>query len=63
MAGCFLREDKLNKVTESAGLVPHCLDHSPALPEQCKQGSPGGGSQVELRVRVTRQVWSRVQVK
>lgn len=63
MTGFFLREDELNKTMESAGLVPHCLDHSPALSEQDEQGSPRGGDQVELWVQIIRVVRSRGQVK
>lgn len=48
MTGFFLKEDELIKTIESAGLVPHCPDHSPALPEQDEQGSSRGGNQAEL---------------
>lgn len=61
MAGCFLRECGLSKIT--AGLVPCCPDHGPALLEQDRQSSPGNGSQVELRVQIIRQVRSMGQVK
>ncbi|KAI1243165.1 hypothetical protein IHE44_0000747 [Lamprotornis superbus] len=45
----FLREDDLDsKTVESAGLVPHSPDHSPALSEQDEQGSPRCRNQVEL---------------
>lgn len=48
MTGFFLREDELSKTMESTGMVPHFLDHSPALSEQDEQGSPRGRDQVEL---------------
>ncbi|KAJ7400163.1 hypothetical protein BTVI_107705 [Pitangus sulphuratus] len=50
--GFFLMEYELSKTRESEGLVPHCPDHSPALSEQHEEGSPGDGSQVELRVQI-----------
>lgn len=40
MTGFFLREDKLSKTMEPAGLVPPCLDHSLPLSEQDEQGKP-----------------------
>lgn len=63
MVSCFLREDELSKTRDSAGLVPRCPNHSPALSEQDKQDSPEDGSQVEVRVQIIRQVRSRGQVK
>lgn len=44
----FLREDELIKTVESAGLVLHCPDHSPAVSEHDEQGSFRGRIQVEL---------------